>query len=127
MKKQTKKLKILAAADLHGSKDIAERLAEKAEKNHVDLVVLAGDLHGAFEGGDVIAPFKKRKQKVVTLKERWLFPVVQNNPEKHYLFCTSKQSVVDGIIKSEDIDLTGIFLRCEFVTFFQFSVGKFGN
>tara|TARA_Y100000310_G_scaffold325742_1_gene389724 strand:- start:18030 stop:18653 length:624 start_codon:yes stop_codon:yes gene_type:complete len=69
--KRKEKLKILAAADLHGSRDIAEKLAEKAKKNKVDLVVLAGDLHGPFEGGDVIAPFKKNKQKVVFVPGNW--------------------------------------------------------
>jgi len=70
-RKKKDKLKILAAADLHGSRDIAEKLAEKAEREKVDLVVLAGDLHGPFEGGDVIAPFKKRKQKVVFVPGNW--------------------------------------------------------
>ena len=70
MKKE--KLRILAAADIHGSKDIAEKLAEKAAKNKVDLVVLAGDLHGIFGGGeDVIEPFKKRKQKVIFVPGNW--------------------------------------------------------
>ena len=45
-----KKLKILAASDLHGSRTIAERLSEKAKKEKVDLVVLAGDINGMAEG-----------------------------------------------------------------------------
>ena len=69
--KKKEKLKILAAADLHGSIDIAEKLAEKAKKNKVDLVVLAGDLHGPLEGGDIIEPFKKRKQKIVFVPGNW--------------------------------------------------------
>jgi Icc-related predicted phosphoesterase len=69
--KDKKKLKILAAADLHGSMDIAEKLAEKAKKNKVDLVVLAGDLHGPLEGGDIIEPFKKRNQKIVFVPGNW--------------------------------------------------------
>ena len=66
-----KKLKILAAADIHGSKDIAEKLAAKAEKNNVDLVILAGDIHGMFDTEGVIGPFKKRKQKVVFVPGNW--------------------------------------------------------
>ena len=66
-----KKLRILAAADLHGSSSIAEKLAEKAEKNKVDLVVLAGDIHGMFEGERVIEPFKKRHQKVIFVPGNW--------------------------------------------------------
>lgn len=66
-----RRLRILAAADLHGDNELAERLAEKAKKAKVDLVILAGDLHGAFEGGNVISPFKKAGQKVVFVPGNW--------------------------------------------------------
>lgn len=66
------KLKILAAGDLHGSSEIAEKLAEKAKKNNVDLVVLLGDIHGTLnEGKGLIAPFKKNHQKVVFVPGNW--------------------------------------------------------
>lgn len=39
----SKKLRILAAADLHGSLDIAEKLSKKGLKEKVVLVVLVGD------------------------------------------------------------------------------------
>ena len=45
--KDKKKIKILAASDLHGSSDLAKRLAEKAEKNKVDLVLLREDINGS--------------------------------------------------------------------------------
>ena len=72
-KKKESKLRILAAADLHGSSDIAEKLAERARKEKVDLVVLAGDIHGIIEGASdsVIAPFKKAGQKVVFVPGNW--------------------------------------------------------
>ena len=38
-----KKLKILAAGDLHGDFDVAKKLLAKAKRSKVDLVVLAGD------------------------------------------------------------------------------------
>ena len=61
-----KKLRILAAADLHGSLDIAKKLSVKAKKNKVDLVVLAGDIYGYSEGDKgILAPFRKAGQKVV--------------------------------------------------------------
>ena len=61
-----KKLKILAAGDLHGDIGIAKKLSEKARKGKVDLVVLAGDIHGYMgEGEGILKPFKKAKQKVV--------------------------------------------------------------
>jgi len=70
-KKERKKLRILAASDIHGDYDIAKKLAEKAKKKKVDLVVLAGDIHGMFEGGDVLAPFRKANQKVVFIPGNW--------------------------------------------------------
>lgn len=61
-----KKLRILAAADLHGSLDIAKKLSVKAKKNKVDLVVLAGDIYGYSEGDEgILSPFRKAGQKVV--------------------------------------------------------------
>jgi Icc-related predicted phosphoesterase len=62
----TKKLKILAAGDLHGSLDIAKKLAEKGKKEKVDLVILAGDIYGYTKGeAGILEPFRKAKQKVV--------------------------------------------------------------
>ena len=61
-----KKLKILAAADLHGDLDIAKRLSKKAEKGKVDLVVLAGDIYGYSKGKHgILEPFRKAGQKNV--------------------------------------------------------------
>ena len=61
-----KKLRILAAADLHGSLDIAKKLSAKAKKNKVDLVVLAGDIYGYSEGEKgILSPFRKAGQKVI--------------------------------------------------------------
>ena len=61
-----KKLKILAAGDLHGDLGIAKKLAVKGKKEKVDLVVLAGDLHGyEGEGAGILEPFRKAKQRVL--------------------------------------------------------------
>jgi len=62
----TKKLKILAAGDLHGDFNVAKKLALKAKKGKVDLVVLAGDIYGYDgEGDGILEPFVKSGQKVV--------------------------------------------------------------
>lgn len=62
----TKKLKILAAGDIHGSLDIAKKLSSKAKKNKVDLVVLAGDIYGYNVGDEnILKPFRDAGQKVV--------------------------------------------------------------
>lgn len=66
MKNQRKKLRILAAGDLHGNFDIAKKLSAKAKKEKVDLVVLAGDVYGYEEGEEgILEPFHKAKQKVL--------------------------------------------------------------
>ncbi len=60
------KLKILAAADLHGDVNIAKKLSKKAKKGKVDLVVLAGDVYGYSEGEPgILEPFRKEGQKIV--------------------------------------------------------------
>jgi len=71
MEKQKKGLKILAAGDFHGDSRAAEKLAEKAEKSGVDLVILSGDIHGHETAKGMIYPFQKRGQKVVFLPGNW--------------------------------------------------------
>ena len=66
-----KKLKILAASDLHGDSRIAQRLAKKAEEENVDLVVLCGDLLGFSETQNIIKPFKNRNKKVLIIPGNW--------------------------------------------------------
>lgn len=66
-----KKLKILAASDLHGDSSATKKLAEKAEKEKVDLVVLCGDLTGFTESKGLIKPFKDKNQKVLILPGNW--------------------------------------------------------
>jgi len=61
-------MKILAAGDLHGDMNAAKKLALKAKKAKVDLVVLSGDLtFGEVSTKGLIGPFKKAKQKVLIL------------------------------------------------------------
>ena len=63
-----KKLKILAAGDIHGDTGLAEKLAERAKKENVDLVILCGDLTMAEMSTDnIIGPFVKRKEKVLLI------------------------------------------------------------
>ncbi len=61
-------MKILASGDIHGDRDLAKKLAERAEKEHVDLVILCGDLtmmEDSTEG--IIGPFVKKKKKVLLI------------------------------------------------------------
>lgn len=59
-------MKILAAGDLHGDTRLAKKLAGKAKKERVDLVILAGDLtYAETSTQGLIEPFAKAKQKVL--------------------------------------------------------------
>lgn len=67
-KEEHKKLRILAAGDIHGDTNLAEKLAERAKKENVDLVVLCGDIT-LFEQkiDNIIGPFKKRGEKLLLI------------------------------------------------------------
>ncbi len=67
----TKRFRILAASDLHGDSKATKRLAEKAERESVDLVVLCGDLTGFVDSKGLIKPFKDKNQKVLILPGNW--------------------------------------------------------
>lgn len=62
-----KKLKILAAGDIHGDSRVTKKLAEQAERENVDLVVLCGDLTGWRETSGIIQPFKDKNKKVLVI------------------------------------------------------------
>lgn len=62
-----KKIKILAASDLHGESRTIKKLANQAEKENVDLVVLCGDLTGFDSSAQIIKPFTDKKKKVLLI------------------------------------------------------------
>jgi len=70
----SKKLRILAAGDLHGDAKLAKQLAEKAEKEKVDLVILTGDIVGLIETKNIIKPFTDKNEKVVFVPGNWDSP-----------------------------------------------------
>lgn len=58
-------MKILAAGCLHSNSTLIESLAEQAEMENVDLVVLCGDLtFGERSISNIIGPFVKKGRKV---------------------------------------------------------------
>jgi Icc-related predicted phosphoesterase len=64
----TKKTKILAVGDIHGDTGLVKKLAEKAKKEDVDLVILAGDLTFAEQSTkNIIGPFIKAKKQVLII------------------------------------------------------------
>lgn len=62
-----KKFKILAASDIHGDSKLIKKLAEKAEKEKVDLVVLCGDIVGWVETKNIIKPFKEKNKRILII------------------------------------------------------------
>lgn len=64
-------MRILAASDLHGDSKAARILAERAEQENVDLVVLCGDLTGFVDSKGLIKPFKDKNKKVLILPGNW--------------------------------------------------------
>ena len=62
------KTKILAIGDLHGDTRRAEYLAEKARKENVDIIILAGDITFAEQSvKNLIGPFAKAKKEVLII------------------------------------------------------------
>ncbi len=66
MEKEKKKTKILAIGDIHGDTKLVEKLAKRARKENVDLVIIAGDLTW-FEQStkNLIGPFVKEHKEVL--------------------------------------------------------------
>ena len=66
MKHSPPKMRILAAGDFHGDSQLAEELAQRAEKEKVDLVIICGDITQSDTSTDnLLGPFVKRKKKVL--------------------------------------------------------------
>ena len=61
-------MKILAASDIQSDTILANKLAEKAEQEEVDLVVLCGDLTQAEKSTEgIIGPFVAKNKKVLLI------------------------------------------------------------
>ncbi len=67
-KEKSKKTRVLAIGDIHGDSGLAKRLAERAKKENVDLVILAGDITFAEQPvKNIIAPFVNAKKQVLLI------------------------------------------------------------
>ena len=63
-----KKTKILAIGDVHGDTGLVKRLAERAEKEKVDIVILAGDLTFAeMSLKNLVGPFAMAKKDILLI------------------------------------------------------------
>ncbi len=62
------KTKILAIGDIHGDTGLVKKLAQKAKKENVDLVILAGDITFLESSIDnLIGPFIKANKQVLLI------------------------------------------------------------
>lgn len=96
-------VKILAASDLHGSYDIAKRLARKAKKNKVDLVLLAGDIYGREEGkGNILESFLSENQKVLFVPGNW------DSYNEIEILKEKAKSIHNYYVKYGDVGIVGI-------------------
>jgi uncharacterized protein len=67
-KSARKKTKVLAIGDIHGDTGLVRKLADRAVKENVDLIILAGDLTLAESSTkNLIGPFIKAKKKVLLI------------------------------------------------------------
>jgi len=69
--KPEKKLKILAAGDIHGDSSLTKKLAQKASREKVDLVILAGDITSPIKTKNLLKPFKDKHKKVLLIPGNW--------------------------------------------------------
>ncbi len=105
MKKQKKiTMKILAAGDFHGDSSITKRLAEKAEKENVDLVILTGDITGMIETENLLKPFLKKGKKVVFVPGNWETKETADFLSKLY----GVKNIGEHYIKYKDLGIFGI-------------------
>jgi Icc-related predicted phosphoesterase len=104
MPKKKKKFKILAASDIEGDIVATRKLANRAEKEKVDLVVLAGDLTGWHETGEILKPFIDKGQKVV-------FVPGNHDSSEMARFLTDlygAKNVGNQYVKYEDVGIFGV-------------------
>lgn len=64
--KENEKIKVLAIGDIHGDKGLVKKLAETANRENVDIVIIGGDL--TFFGDppkDIIGPLLRGDRKIL--------------------------------------------------------------
>jgi Icc-related predicted phosphoesterase len=106
MEKEGKKdkLKILAAGDFHGDSKTSKLLAEKAEKENVDLVILTGDMTGPVQTKNIIKPFIDKGQKVLFVPGNWETTEDAQNFSKLY----GIKNIENNYLKYKEVGIFGI-------------------
>lgn len=99
-----KKMRILAAGDFHGDAGVAEKLAEKAEKADVDLIILTGDIMGIVKTKNIIKPFTDRKQRVIFVPGNWETSAEAGELSRKY----NIKNIENHYLKYKDVGIFGI-------------------
>lgn len=104
--KKKKHLKILAVGDLHGDSRQAARLAKKAKREKVDLVILSGDITFAESNLDyLVGPFAKRKIETFIIPGNHESLATTNFLEK--LYAPNVKNIHGKGIKEKNIGIFG--------------------
>lgn len=99
-----KKFRILAASDFHGDSRVSRKLADKALKENVDLVVLAGDITGLIETNNILKPFLEKGKKVVFVPGNWESGETADFLSRLY----GIKNVGDHYVKYDNVGIFGI-------------------
>lgn len=102
--KPLKKFKILAAGDFHGNSALSKKLAEKAERENVDLVILTGDITGLVETKNLLKPFKDKNKKVILVPGNWDSTETIDFLSKFY----GIENIGDHYVRHKDLGIVGI-------------------
>jgi uncharacterized protein len=96
-------LRILSAGDLHGNQFLAEKLANKAIKEKVDLVILCGDLIEEESAENILKPFKDKNIKMLFVHGNH-----ESKASADFLAYINKAKLLHGYgVKYEDIGFFG--------------------
>ncbi|MBW3018718.1 metallophosphoesterase family protein [Candidatus Woesearchaeota archaeon] len=91
-------VKILAAGDFHADTGIAKKLAEKAVKENVDLIILNGDIVEEDNVDNILGNFKATGKPVLLVPGNHDFLATDFLAEKYKLKnLHSKTAVYDGV------------------------------
>lgn len=99
-----KKFKILAAGDFHGDSSVTKKLAEKAAKEKVDLVILTGDITSPIETKNLFKPFLEKEKRVVFVPGNWDSTENINFLSQLYRI----KNIGDHYVKYDNIGIFGI-------------------
>lgn len=99
-----RKIRILAASDIEGDRRAVKALAEKAEKENVDLVVLCGDITDFdMETEGLIGPFLEKKKEVLFVTGNHDMPAAADFIARKY----SVKNLQNYAAQIEDIGIFG--------------------